>query len=82
MVDEVVAGEGVDAVGVAGEVGGGDRDELAVPGRGGAIAGGPVPSDRPAAGANSAAATTVVTSSLVWACSTISAMAASPPTAS
>ena len=30
MVDEVVAGEGVDPVGVAGDVGDGDRDDLAV----------------------------------------------------
>ena len=30
MVDEVVAGEGVDTVGVAGDVGDGDRDDLAV----------------------------------------------------
>ena len=33
MVDEVVAGEGVDTVGVAGDVGDGDRDDLAVAGR-------------------------------------------------
>ena len=33
MVGEVVAGEGVDAVGVAGDVGDGDGDDLAVPGR-------------------------------------------------
>ena len=30
MVDEVVAGEGVDTIGVAGDVGDGDRDHLAV----------------------------------------------------
>ena len=30
MVDEVVAGEGVDTVVVAGDVGDGDRDDLAV----------------------------------------------------
>ena len=30
MVDEVVAGEGVDTVGVAGDVGDGDRYDLAV----------------------------------------------------
>ena len=33
MVDEVVAGEGVDTVGVPGEVGDGDGDDLAVPRR-------------------------------------------------
>ncbi len=81
MVGEVVAGEGVDPIGVAGDVGDGDRDDLAVarcrarPRRPGA-------SRSAGAGANSAAATMVVTSSLVWARSTISAMAASPPTAS
>ena len=30
MVDEVVAGEGVDTIGVAGDVGDGDRDHLTV----------------------------------------------------
>ena len=30
MVDEVVAGEGVDSVGVASDMGDGDRDDLAV----------------------------------------------------
>ena len=33
MVDEVVAGEGVDTVGVAGDVGDGDGHDLAVAGR-------------------------------------------------
>ena len=62
-------------------MGGGDRDELAVPGRDGQRRG-PVPSGSLSAGANRAAATTVVTSSLVWARSTISAMAAASPTTS
>ena len=81
MVDEVVAGEGVDTIGVAGDVGDGDRDDLAVARRRRAT-----PAARssrsPGTGANSAAATMVVTSSLVWARSMISAMAASPPTTS
>ena len=81
MVDEVVAGEGVDTVGVAGDVGDGDRDDVAVarrlarPRR-------PAASRSPGTGANSAAATMVVTSSLVRARSMISAMAASPPATS
>ena len=41
MVDEVVAGEGVDSVGVAGDVGDGDGDDLAVPRRRGDL-GGPI----------------------------------------
>ena len=61
MVDEVVAGEGVDTVGVAGDVGDGDRDDLAVARR---VA---TPAARcsrsPGTRANSAAATMVVTSS-------------------
>ena len=78
MVDEVVAGEGVDTVGVAGDVGDGDRDDLAVARRL-RDPGGPL-QQIARNGANSAAATMVVTSSLVWARSMISAMAASPPT--
>jgi hypothetical protein len=41
MVDQVVAGEGVDSVGVAGEMGDGDRDDLTVA-RGLREGGGPV----------------------------------------
>ena len=81
MVDEVVAGEGVDPVGVAGEW----AAAIATTWRSRVVLrdpGGPLRADRAGSGANSAAATTVVTSSLVWARSTISAMAASPPTAS
>jgi hypothetical protein len=63
MVDEVVAGEGVDTIGVAGDVGDGDRDDLAV------ARCRATPAARwsrsPGTGANSAAATMVVTSSLV-----------------
>ena len=46
MVDEVVAGEGVDTVGVAGDVGDGDRDDLAVARRL-RDPGGPMRADRP-----------------------------------
>ena len=41
MVNEVVAGEGVDEIGVAGDVGDGDRDHLAVTGRLGDCGGAP-----------------------------------------
>ena len=49
MVDEVVAGEGVDSVGVAGDVGDGDRDDLAVARRRG-DAGGSVEAESPGTG--------------------------------
>ena len=81
MVGEVVAGEGVDAIDVAGDVGDGDRDHLAVPGRRRRRAAARR-SRSVESGANSAAETKVVTSLLVWACSTISATAAASPTAS
>ena len=81
MVDEVVAGEGVDTIGVAGDVGDGDRDDLAVARRLG-DPGGPMRADRPERERTVRRRPMVVTSSLVWARSMISAMAASSPTAS
>ena len=81
MVDEVVAGEGVDELALAAPVRGGDGHELAVarasPRRPAARARSPSPS-----GANSAAATRISGSSLVRDASTIAAIAASSPTTS
>ena len=56
MVGEVVADQGVEQVGVAAQVGVGEGDELAVPGRGGA-ARPPGPGGRRRPAASSAAAT-------------------------
>ncbi len=81
MVDEVVASEGVDEVAIAAQVRGGDRDELAVAGRRREpLAPGPCRSSP--SGANSAAATRIIGSSLVRDASTIAAIAAASPTTS
>ena len=66
MVGEVVAGEGVDEIDVAGDVGDGDGDDLAVPGRR-RDARRRAGASRSRSGANRAAETKVVTSLLAWA---------------
>ena len=80
MVDEVVAGEGVDELALAAQVRGGDGHELAVAGR---RRDPPARAMRPSpSGANSAAATRIIGSSLVRDASTIAAIAAASPTTS
>ena len=81
VVDEVVAGEGVDEVALAAQVRGGDDHELTVPGRG-RHGGGAGEQGVAVGGANSAAAIRIVASSLVRDSSTIAAIAAASPTAS
>ena len=78
MVDEVLAGEGVDELALAAPVRARDRHELAVAGgRRDALG----PREQPVAvGANSAAATRICGSSLVRDASMIAATAASSPT--